>query len=428
MVGETTEGAVVREVKLWVGVVISIGLVVLSADVRGNPYREARERRQDHRRQQSGPHMPKTCEGPLKFESLAGTSADFSIQGVRPAMNNHGRVAFVAANSTGVERVALAHGGPVTSFDVSVWGLKNAIAIGLDNASNVAFVASTPTSGSLFGVFATNATGATPTVIYAAEAGGGLSDGGMISTGGQLALAPNGTLAFSSIVDGAGALYRGPVTGSLTVVTSGSGIFFNDQEIGVNSPGIIAMQMENSACGLQRGVLLFDTPAPTLDSLMKAVEGLSIGQQPTLAINHAGSVALGFSGLGTTVPIETCAGGPLMTSSVALGVYVATPTPFADPADLTLVAASTDGFIDFGEVTIDNAGGVAFEGKLLDGGHGIFTGPDPVADKIVATGDTLGGEFVTDVKLGNLNEACQLSLLTLTSGGYRLWRVNGVRP
>jgi hypothetical protein len=113
---------------------------------------------------------------------------------------------------------------------------------------------------------------------------------------------------------------------------------------------------------------------------------------------------------------------------VAVGVYVATPTPFVDPPDLTLVADTTDGFTAFGEVAIDNAGGVAFEAILPNGDHGIFTGPDPVADKIVETGDILGGERVIDVQLGNLNNACQLSLLALTGSGFHVWRVDGILP
>jgi hypothetical protein len=51
-----------------------------------------------------------------------------------------------------------------------------------------------------------------------------------------------------------------------------------------------------------------------------------------------------------------------------------------------------------------------------------------VADKIIATGDTLGGEVVADVQLGHLNDACQLSLLKVSSNGRRVWRVDGVSP
>jgi hypothetical protein len=375
-----------------------------------------------------GHSPPATCGGPMKLQALASSSADFVIGGVRPALNDDGRVAFVASDAAGVDHLALADGGPITSFDVSAWGLTNVAEIALDDVSNLAFLAATPASASRFGVFATDSTGTSLQVFYAAQAGGGIQDGGSISASSRLALAPNGTLAFSSIISGAGALYRGPVTGPVSVVLSASGTFYNNQELDLNSSGIIAMQMEHGACGLQRGILLFDTPEPTLDGVTKAIAGLSDGQQPALAINDASEIALALSGVTSPVNILRCAGGQTQTQSVPLGVYIATPTPFDDPPDLTPVADTTGAFVSFGEVDIDNAGSVVFEANLAGGGRGIFKGPDPVADKIVATGDTLAGEVVTDVQLGHLNDACQLSLITVSSNGRRVWRVTGVSP
>jgi len=364
----------------------------------------------------------------MMFQTLASSSADFMIRGVRPALNDGGRVAFVASDAAGVDHLALADGGPITSFDVSAWGLTNAVGIALDDASNVAFLAGTPALTSRFGVFATDSTGASPHVFYAAEAGGGIQDGGSVSGGSHLALAPNGTLAFSSITNGTGALYRGPVTGNVAVVQSGSGTFFNNQELDVNALGTVAMQMEHLACGLQRGVLVFDTPVPTIGGVTKAIAGLGIGEEPALAINDASAIAVALSGNTSPLNILRCGGGQTQSQSIPLGVYVATPTPFNDPPDLTPVADTTGAFVSFGEVDIDNAGSVVFEAYLAGGGRGIFTGPDPVADKIVATGDTLGGEVVTDVQLGHLNDGCQLSLLTVSSNGRRVWRVDGVSP
>jgi hypothetical protein len=39
----------------------------------------------------------------------------------------------------------------------------------------------------------------------------------------QVAMSPNGTVAFSTIVNGAGAIWRGPVDGAVSVLRSGSG-------------------------------------------------------------------------------------------------------------------------------------------------------------------------------------------------------------
>lgn len=42
-----------------------------------------------------------------------------------------------------------------------------------------------------------------------------------------------------------------------------------------------------------------------------------------------------------------------------------------------------------GVFSMNNHGVVAFVGYLDSGGKGIFTGPDPVADKVIAVGDYL---------------------------------------
>ncbi len=47
-----------------------------------------------------------------------------------------------------------------------------------------------------------------------------------------------------------------------------------------------------------------------------------------------------------------------------------------------------------GQVSINNDGHIVFGTDLATGGHGIFEGPDSVADKILATGDELFGSTV----------------------------------
>jgi hypothetical protein len=49
-----------------------------------------------------------------------------------------------------------------------------------------------------------------------------------------------------------------------------------------------------------------------------------------------------------------------------------------------------------GQLSINNGGHIVFEADLAAGGRGIFQGPDPVADKILATGDELFGSTVVD--------------------------------
>jgi hypothetical protein len=59
---------------------------------------------------------------------------------------------------------------------------------------------------------------------------------------------------------------------------------------------------------------------------------------------------------------------------------------------LTLIASLSDGFASFDNVSsINNAGQVVFEARTSTNAPGLYTGPDPVADKVVAPGDTIAG-------------------------------------
>ncbi len=42
---------------------------------------------------------------------------------------------------------------------------------------------------------------------------------------------------------------------------------------------------------------------------------------------------------------------------------------------------------------------VVFLADLDDGGKGIFTGPDPISDKVIAIGDPLFGSTVTQLAI-----------------------------
>jgi hypothetical protein len=95
----------------------------------------------------------------------------------------------------------------------------------------------------------------------------------------------------------------------------------------------------------------------------------------SLATNDSGTVAL----------IEGVWGG-------YQGVYAGT-----DEASLALIASTDDPYAFFGNggAAINASGMVVFQAMLDGYGEGIFTGPDPDADKLIATGDPLDGSVVT---------------------------------
>jgi hypothetical protein len=68
---------------------------------------------------------------------------------------------------------------------------------------------------------------------------------------------------------------------------------------------------------------------------------------------------------------------------------------------LTTVADTRGEFASFGfrPPSLNNEGDVAFHATLDDGTSGIFVGSDPVADRVLATGDTLDGSTVQNESL-----------------------------
>ena len=251
--------------------------------------------------------------------------------------------------------------------------------------------------------------------------------------GRDIGLSPNGTVAFSQITDGLGAIYRGPAAGPVAILRSGTGTFYNTISLDVSDSGRVAVEMEyfdGFAGGLMRGILLFDTPEQDKATIDTAIEKLGIGVQPPVAINASGQVAFTLPAA-ASFPI----GGTTFTFGP--GVYRATPTLFNTPKALTKIADDSGPYCRFGVVDINDSGTVVFEAALDTGSHctgstagydGIFAGPDPDADQVVVSGDSrLGAHQNFDtIHLGEINNAGQVAFLTELSASavdpIAVWR------
>jgi hypothetical protein len=67
-----------------------------------------------------------------------------------------------------------------------------------------------------------------------------------------------------------------------------------------------------------------------------------------------------------------------------------------------------------------SAAGTAFFATLDAGGHGLFTGADPVADKVIQTGDPLLGSTVTGLQQlarTSMNDAGQIGFVAYLANG-----------
>jgi hypothetical protein len=96
----------------------------------------------------------------------------------------------------------------------------------------------------------------------------------------------------------------------------------------------------------------------------------------------------------------------------------------ADPqGGLTPVVTSDGPFAFFTLAGLTNSGTPVFTASLDTGGSGVFTGPDPVADKVIATGDILDGARVTYASVVDVNASGQLLLwVSFENGSSVLYR------
>ena len=86
---------------------------------------------------------------------------------------------------------------------------------------------------------------------------------------------------------------------------------------------------------------------------------------------------------------------------------------------LTTIADTSGPYRKFATPAINNNGKVAFKAILNLGETGIFTGPDPIADKVIATGDSLDGSSVKNVSFmpSGLNNNGQITFFAKLADG-----------
>jgi hypothetical protein len=252
----------------------------------------------------------------------------------------------------------------------------------------------------------------------------------------QVAMSPNGTVAFANIVspDG-GAIWRGPVDGTMSVLRSRSNEFHNTfaQALDVNDQGQVLAVVEYRdafANASLRAAFLFETPEQdTVDTLtLMEKSGGRLGDDD-FALNHTGGFIWSTNGV-------TVRDG----SEYEPGIYRVTPTSFNAPKDLTKLVGLEDGYCAFGAVDLNDHGEFVFEATRPDGSggcdiemDGIFRGPDPVFNAVILRGSSgLGQHAQFDkIVLGELNNQGELSFLTTSSQSgvpkTKVWRSDAVR-
>ena len=86
------------------------------------------------------------------------------------------------------------------------------------------------------------------------------------------------------------------------------------------------------------------------------------------------------------------------------------------------VADNDGAFESFRGALINNAGTVVFLATPKGGALGVYSGSDPVADKIISIGDPMVGSTVADFALNpvSINDCNQLAIRVALASGRQL--------
>jgi hypothetical protein len=321
-----------------------------------------------------------------------------------PVIADDGTVIFLTRG--GVGTVAAVHyreptGAPrKTSLTGQI--LRYPTSLVSDAAGNVAFVGSRLQGTEAFrGVYWIPRDG---DVEFVYESPVGSEPGTQVAS--NVALAPNGTLAFSTFAGSRGALHRSrPFLAPDHWIVSLD--FANSRSLDVNDAGDIAVDLEyvDPRVGLRHGVFVIDQANQRLTASDSAIDALRTEQPVTVSLNELGQVAY-------VLDRES----PLPENWFVPGLYLAEPTRWGTPKDANLLRGQGSQYRSFGKLALDDdSGRVVFEAELSDGRRGIFTESQP----LVVTGDVINGVTVASVALGDVNPSGQVSFVTLGGDGKR---------
>ena len=316
-----------------------------------------------------------------------------------PSLNNAGTVAFTGFTSSR-KAVFTGTGGPLTQmFSTSHSGplIFNPI---INNAGAVAFglsVGLVPHSQE--GIYLSESPNTATKIVDTLQPTGGIQFDGIRRTG-----APFNDNEFSFNDSGQAAFFgsSGELTGIYSADTSDTLTTYIASFFHI----VAANPVINNAGEVAVGVLADGgwhiarfTPSgpPGIDIAGPNDFPLSFLNTAPLDMNDAGTVAFRNEEMADREVIYTGRGNALTTVVDTSGPF----HNFLDPA-------------------INNNGSVGFEGFLDPGrGRGIFRGPNPVTDKVIAAGDTLFGSRVTsvDMKRDGFNDNGSFSFLAGLSDG-----------
>jgi len=318
---------------------------------------------------------------PYTFTKVADTSGEFSALSPFVTINDLGIVAFTARRTDGETGVFTGFGGPLTTI-ASTSGLFSSINLdtpSINNQNQVAFVGSSIAHG--FGVHRSDGVMTTPIAVIS---------GPFERFDGQFVLGPGindvGAVGFWGKLDSSteAGIFVGDGTTTTTIVTNlGPPYSIFSDLVAINNGGQVA------------AYAIFDAIGASI------IRGAS-GAPPTTIADSNGTFSLFAPGADISDSGKVVFAGRL--DNGLDGVFV------GDGTSASVFADDTGPFSKFSVPAINDLDQVAFRAILDAGGVGIFVGPDPIADKVIQSGDPLFGSTVTTLTT--------VSGLSLVRGGF----------
>jgi hypothetical protein len=329
------------------------------------------------------------------FTTVATTNATSGEGLSLPSINDSGTVAFVNTTS-GTDGLYTGNGGALTTVDSGfnkfyIYYAGGPGAPTINDAGTVAAWEHVGAPGSLStvdGIMAYQGGNALSIVSSTPPAGsnsGNYTETPTISTGGTVAFAFRAAVASAG-----GGIFTGN-GGSLTTLIYNSAADSNaDPSISHN--GLVAYDWPG---------LISGTSFRNGNDSLYLVNGNTTTNVGTVTSDLFTSVAVNNSG---TVVAST--GREIYTTS---------------GGNLTGVVNTLGALSGFGTVAINDAGEYAYFAALGAGGSEILTGPDPVQDKVVETGDPLDGSTITELGFAGegLNDSGQITFWAMLGNGQQ---------
>lgn len=282
-----------------------------------------------------------------------------------PAINDKGTVVFQAFLDAGGEGIFTGSGGETTTIATTSGSFRRFADIEptINDDGTVAFFAGLDTGGQ--GIFTSR--------------GGEIAEVADLSSSTFVynpAINDDGTVAFATSdpsPGGSGIFTTTTGEDTTTIVGDSSPFFASVSDPAINNEGTVAFRATLDAEG---------------DGIFT-----SSGGEITTIVDNSGS----FNSL--TNPVINNEGTVAFQAQYEMGgrgIFT------GSGGETTTIADNSGDFSSFIDLALNEQGTVAFQAALDAGGEGIFIGSDLVADKVIATGDSLFGSTVTSLFFQNI--------------------------